>query len=419
MPQSVVDSLVGLNNQNMIPNDTTPVVIKDKTWSVEQGREDAKLDGTITIVCDFSNQEELKKQLSPFLDSCIGIISRGEGNVVYLQKLIPFFNGLDLPTVESLKASTSKLLMRRKFAEYDSSVSPNFELFESFDEQRIVSAGREIGYPVVIKPANLASSLLVQECSNEKELVAAMRHAFDKIESLYSKMTRSEKPTMIIEEMLIGDLFSVDPYINAEGKMYWVPIVGYVTGKSIGIDDFFLYRRTNNIELSVKDVDEARRVSESGCRALGLVSSSAHIELIRTKKGWKIIEIGPRLGRFRIDMYRYGYDIDHSTNDIAIRVGLKPIVNEQRGALCSAYSIYPENEGRITDIEGLDNLQQLESLKSLTVNMEIGETSSFAKNGGKSVLEFIVANSDEQQFAQDTAYIEENVRVNTSTLNID
>jgi hypothetical protein len=226
---------------------------------------------------------------------------------------------------------------------------------------------------------------------------------------VYEQEERNEKPHVIVEEYMEGDLYSIDAYISASGKAYCCPPVRYIPAKHLGIDDFFIYKRFVPAGLSDKEVELASAAAQKAVSAVGLTSSSAHIEIIHTKHGWKIIELGPRLGRFRHDMYGRAYGIKHSLNDIKVRLGLEPEIPKTLMEYCCAYSIYPLKEGKLRSIHGLGELEQYEEVIQLKVFAQVGDDCIFAKHGGHSLAELIIATPIRERFDKIIKFTEENV----------
>lgn len=364
------------------------------------------------VETDYFTANRLQRDIEAFRDKTIGVISRGESSIQYLAKLSDACRdwGLALPTSVSLEIATDKQRMREAFADHCPEVTPHHTRVQDDSIESIDVVEEKVGYPVIVKPANLASSLLIQRCDTAEQLQAALTKAFIAIETLYQESDRHEEPALIVEQMLEGELYSVDTYIANDGAMWHCPPVAYVTGQSIGIDDFFLYRRSAPVSLELVDWLACRRAVEQGIAAIGLRATTAHVELCKTKDGWKIIEIGPRVGRYRIEMYRDVYGIAHSDNDVRVRLGQEPEVIAEAHASCAVYSIYSAAEGILERIERFDAVHELPSLVYVRRLIEDGLEVRHAKNGGHALAEVILSHADVEQFRRDCAWFEAKVR---------
>lgn len=104
-------------------------------------------DGTIASILELNN--------IPYINS--GVV----GSAVGCDKIIfkTFIKGLKIPTVESISISV------------DDFYSKNFSEIENEIKE-------SIGYPMIIKPANLGSSIGIKICKNNKELQTSLKEAF-------------------------------------------------------------------------------------------------------------------------------------------------------------------------------------------------------------------------------------------------
>lgn len=389
------------------------IVIRDVRVA-PQDRSQIDLDNLVVseMETDFFDDARLKFDIEPLRASVLGVVSRGESSIQYLARLSAICSDweLPLPTSDSLEIATDKQRMRQSFIEHSPELTPTYMRISDANESTMHLIDETVGYPLVIKPANLASSLLIQRCDTRQQAQQSITGALEVIGSMYDESGRHEDPVIIVEQMLEGDLYSVDAYVSDTGDIFCCPAVEYVTGQSVGVDDFFLYRRSAPTHLESSDWDACKLAVERGIKAIGLTTTTAHIELCKTNDGWKIIEIGPRVGRYRIEMYREVFGIEHSDNDIKIRLGLMPELLFETKAYCSVYSVYPYEEGMLEQIDNLDAVHGLESLKHLRRLIEDGTEVRYAKNGGHALAEVVLAHENRVQFEQDCAWFEANVK---------
>lgn len=367
------------------------------------------------IETDFFKADQLAADLEPFHGKLLGVVSRSESSIQYLAKLSAICREweVSLPSSESLEIATDKQRMRQCFMNNAPEVTPAFMRVMDVSQLTMQAVDHTVGYPLVVKPANLASSLLIQKCDTPEQAERAISDALRSIKLLYDESGRHEEPVVIVEQMLEGDLYSVDAYITGDGEIFYCPAVEYVTGQSLGVDDFFLYRRTAPTQLGPEVWNSCKQAIERGIHAIGLTATTAHVELCNTRDGWKIIEIGPRVGRYRIEMYRETYGIEHSDNDVKIRLGMRPEISENAKASCSIYSIYPSREGTLERINNFDKIHALPSLVYIRRMIKDGAEVRHAKHGGHALAEVILAHGNEEQFEQDTVWFERCVKANT------
>ncbi len=362
------------------------------------------------LYCDFASDEEIAAALKPMLAGIVGVVCRGDGNIQYLRKIIKHLPPHVLVASEtSLEVTTNKRLMRQIFQDKCPELTPAYVQVTDASDAAVRLVEEAVGYPVIVKPANLMSSMLIQSCDSRMELQQVLQGIFNQIRDIYMREGRQDSPQVIVEEYLVGDFYSIDTYVQRFGEVEYCPIVGYVSAKQLGIDDFFLYKRFIPTTLSKKDETMAYEVSKRVNKAVGLTHSSAHIELILTEKGWKVIEIGPRIGRFRNRMYKLSYGLDHSLNDIRIHLGLLPDIPRQLLALTSCYSIYPYQEGELISLDGFEEAKSLPAVTHIDRYIRDGSICKQAKHGGKALADITISTSDPRQYEEAVQFIESRV----------
>ena len=232
---------------------------------------------------------------------------------------------------------------------------------------------------------------------------------------VYSRDLGRGNPSILVEEMIQGEMYSTDAYVNSEGKVYFLPLVKVVTAESLGLPGFYGYERSTPADLSPSQIKAAQVASVAAIRALNLNSSTAHIELFHSPEGWKIIELGPRIGNYREALYRESYGIDHYYNDLAVKVGLEPHIPEEPLAHSAAISIYGDKEGHITSIEGVDEAHKVPSVVFLKAHAKPGDLALFAGSGGQVVVDGVFSNPDRKKLEDDVAKVRELITINIAS----
>jgi len=362
------------------------------------------------LTCDFLSQETIIQALSKYKNQIVGVICRGDKQIQYLRRVIPHLpKEILVADLNALEVSTNKKMMRTAFTHLYPEITPQFVEVNNASASSISTIVNKLKFPVIIKPAQLASSLLIQSCFNVQELTIALQDTFTKINEIYLQEERLEMPQVIVEEYLEGDFYSIDTYTDAIGNNYFCPLVAYIPAKQLGIDDFFLYKRFLPTKLNEEQIKDGQLAASKAIQAVGLRNSTAHIEMILTDNGWKIIELGPRIGRFRQNMYFYGYDIDHSYNDIKIHLGFPPAIPNILKKYVAAYSIYPDRSGRLVKLHGWNELITLSQLVMYKLFAKPQQFCYQAKKGGHALAEFIIACTNKEEYKQLVKWIEKEV----------
>ena len=365
----------------------------------------------IVISCDFSKPSKIVEALLPYQEELLAITCRSEQYMGRFIEVLPHVPYLRTPTTESLKWASDKYEMRKRFRLYDKKLTPKFTLVKKNlkdERERII---KKIGFPMIIKPTNLAASRFVSICYHEEELEATLRRTFRDLKKAYDQEHHLECPKVIAEAYMEGDMYSVDSYVDSRGTVYHCPLVKVTTGKKIGHDDFYNYLQMTPTGLKPGTVAKAEAAAEAGIHALGLRSTVAHTELMKIDDDWKIIEIGARVGGFRHVLHNLSCDINHTLNDVLIRIPKKPILPKKCKGYSCAMKWFAPKEGRITEMKGIKRIEQLESFHSIVINKKIGNKAIFARNGGRSIFNLFLYNEDRSKLLADIRRVEKMVDI--------
>jgi hypothetical protein len=101
---------------------------------------------------------------------------------------------------------------------YDKKITPKFKVITDYKKATLELLKKEVGFPMIIKPAELASSLLVNICYHKEELEDTLKKAFKKIRKADSVMADGFVPAVE----------------NISYKLYY----SYNNNQSIGVGEF-------------------------------------------------------------------------------------------------------------------------------------------------------------------------------------
>jgi hypothetical protein len=389
-------------------------LIHDSRQKLDQYTEKALERLDIVISCDTNSPIAIQKALLPYQQDILVLTCRSEKHIPVLSRISPNLPYVDAPTSESLNWASDKIAMRNRLATYNKDISPKFAVVEDTKTATIKRIEEEVGYPMVVKPSGLAASVLVTICYHKEELEQALDKIFKKIAGIYKKRNFQLEPQVLVEQFMEGEMYSVDAYVSPHGKIFFCPMVYIRTGKHIGFDDFFGYFQVTPTLLNPESIKEAKIAATQAIMALGLKSTTAHVEMMKTEQGWKIIEAGARVGGFRHMLYEFSYGINHTANDVAIRRPERPVLYKKIKGYTAAMKFYAKHEGKLTALIGIKKAQELKSFKRLYINKKIGDTCKFAKNGGVSVFNIILHNNDRSKLLADVRRLETMIKIETN-----
>lgn len=367
------------------------------------------------IAADFDAPASIRQALKPLEDRIVVVLSQYENSIHEFKKIIPYLPYLQTPTETSLDWATDKIRMRAAFDAYDPTLSPASMQILDASAETIARVEASVSYPVIIKPSGLECSLLVSVAHNHRELSRQLHATFKQLHTAYQHLLKRLEPSVVVEEFMTGDMYSIDSYITSDGSFRHAPLVKVVTGNKVGFDDFFPYLTLTPTGLSAVEVAAAQYAAEQACKALGLRATTGHVELMNTPNGWRIIEVGPRIGGYRQELYGLTTGMSHIMNDILNRMGVEPDIPTTAACHAAVLQTYAHEEGVLKAIHGLDTIRQLPSFVSMKQRFQTGDMLWFAQHNGHPVMECMLCNQDEQQLLTDIAALEQALYIEVAT----
>lgn len=368
----------------------------------------------IMIDCDTYSPAAIQQALIPYQHELVAATCRPEKFVPMLQRIIPNIPYVKTPTVESMEWSTDKILMRKRLATFDPSINPKFAVIKDQTKKSIKSAIEKVGFPLIVKPSGLAASRLVSICYHEEELKSVLKKVFKSMDGVVKENGGTYEQRVLLEQYMEGQTYSMDAYVSQYGRIFFTPMCYIRTGRDIGFDDFFGYSQITPTQLKKESIDEAQVIAAKAIYGMSLRSTTVHVELLRLEEGWKIIEMGPRMGGFRHMMYEHSFHMNHVMNDILIRRGKKPIIPKKLQGYTVAMKFFAKEEGKLKAINGIKKVQDLASFKRIYINKRVGDTCLYAKHGGSSVFNIILFNKDRSALLADMRRLETTINIQTT-----
>lgn len=340
-----------------------------------------------------------------------GLITTYE-NYISSAALITKHLGLPGMSQNATVACTDKEYMRELFAKTPTKISPDFAVITS--ENDVHHFAQSHSFPLIIKPANLSKSLLVTKSTSLDELIANYQKTNKQIDGIYKKYAPGQTPKLLIEEFMEGPIFSVDAFIDASGEPHVLEnVVDYQTGYDIGYDDNFHYSRLLPSRLQPEEIKSIREIAAIGCRALGMTSSPAHIEIIYTKDGPRIVEIGARNGGYRERMHWLANGIDITANAIALSLNRPLDLVPKKNDSVGVFELFPKVPGIFQGLEDEEQLRKLPSFNYLSIKAKANTFVGKAGDGYKMCAVTILHNSNVAQFNRDVNSMEKYAVVKT------
>jgi phosphoribosylamine-glycine ligase len=363
------------------------------------------------IPLDFAHLNQSLKNLDNKQGSDITavVVSGYENYVVPAAQIARHFN-LPSMDMEVARAATDKLLMRQRFAAKAPQLTPDFSEVQSWEDVESFMTAHT--YPVMLKPASLMKSLLITKNNSLEELQENYRQTVKAIDGIYHKYGVRQKPRIIIEEFLEGTMHTVAGFVNRAGQIALVPaIVDCRTAEELKLADSFIYSRHLPTRLPAEAQAAILAAAQEGVTALGVAHCPVHVEIMLTKHGPKIIEIGARIGGYRARMYEAALGMDLYAASIAVATDQVPDLATTTAGSCAVIELFPEHEGSFQHVTASQQLKELLSLKYFGIKAKPGQVIGKASQGYKAAAIIILAHASAEQLQADYDFIQQNCRV--------
>lgn len=272
---------------------------------------------------------------------------------------------LGLPGIAPQDAMNArdKSLMRQRLAEMNVAI-PAFRIVDSLD--LAIRAGREIGYPNIVKPVNMSGSRGVMLNDDEGELTRNLTELMAYLPPF--GVARSSH--YLVEEFMDGPEYSVES-ISCRGK---VEVVA-VTKKFLAENTFVEIGHLVPADLSPDDHAAMCSLTKQAVIALGIHDGGSHTEIKLTRSGPKIVEVAARLGGGSIpELVELATGVDLWKAVIQIAMGEEPVLQRSKNRY-AAIAFLTADPGVVSDIK-IHTADLNDSVQTMLVQTRIGASIS-------------------------------------------
>lgn len=278
---------------------------------------------------------------------------------------------------EVAEKATDKVKMIECFREHNVP-HPWFKVF--IDSNQFKTELNNISLPFIIKPSDSSGSKGVV-------LVESLESAYDAFS--YSQSC-SKSGTVLVEEFMVGSEVSVET-LTINDETHVIAITDKLTS---GSPYFVEMGHSQPSQHGCDIVEQIVKVAKEAITAIGINNSPAHIEMILTKNGPKLVELGARLGGDCISSHLVPLStgIDMVKSCIELSVGLIPNIQVQysKGA---AIRYISSEQGVFKGITGIEVVEKLKGIKQIEIVKSVGDIVGLAKGSGDRIG-YIVAQAD-------------------------
>lgn len=217
-----------------------------------------------------------------------------------------------------------------------------------------------VSYPCIIKPTDNSGSRGVVLAESREVLEEAYGYTRE----------HSRGGAVMIEEYMRGSEVSVEVMV-LDGE----PHVLQVTDKlTTGAPHFVEMGHSQPSALPAADLEKIRDLARRAVKAVGISCGPAHVEIMLTEKGPKMVELGARMGGDCITTHLVplstGIDMVRATMEIAC--GETPDIRAkyEKG---SAIRYFYVPSGTIADISGVEEAKAIPGVREISFTKQIGD----------------------------------------------
>ena len=255
----------------------------------------------------------------------------------------------------------------------------------------------KITYPCITKPTDNAGSRGIMLVNNRQELEEALSYSSE----------NGRSGAVIVEEYMVGPEVSVEVIVY-EG----VPHVLQVTDKlTTGAPHFIEMGHSQPSRLPAEGLEKIRDLACRATQAVDLKNGPAHVEIILTENGPKMVEMGARMGGGCITTHLVplstGIDMIKATIDIGL--GQTPDIAPkfEKG---SAIRFFNVPSGKITAIEGVEQAEAIPGVQEISFTKNVGDTAVELSSGADRVGYAIAQASNPAEAVAICEQVQETVR---------
>ncbi|AXI00023.1 ATP-grasp domain-containing protein [Sporosarcina sp. PTS2304] len=308
---------------------------------------------------DITSLSAMKKEVAKLQargNEVITIVSFIDSYVATASKLCEEFcpNGTSAMAAEIME---SKSLTRERLA--DQPYTPAHFTLSPGESPELPALNHLSSYPLIVKISSSTGSKNVLKVYNQKEMYRAV--------DMFQRKTPEE--AIIIEEFIEGDQYLVEAMI-CDGS---VNIIGVIEqeitiGKRFIITGYgVLGHVPHELHDSIKDVLES--IQET----LNIRNGALHLELRKTKSGWRLIEINPRIsGGAMNSMLKVAFGFDVVEETLKLYVGDVPNLTPMHQRYVYTQYVIVDQKGILEKVTGKGRAMKSAGVKEVYIKPKKG-----------------------------------------------
>lgn len=275
---------------------------------------------------------------------------------------------------------TDKFLMKEYLSKKDIPMTPFARAKSGAKPEEFFE---KLGKPLIVKPRKSSGSRGVEVVSDPNE---------------FSKYVTQK---MILEKKVEGREGSVESIIQ-DGEIFFTNITGY---KTFGLCNLVPGHYGDDLKAEILELN--RHV----IKALNISWGLTHLEFYETSSGVLFGEVALRPpGGYIMDCISEAYAHDFWELYVKVELGIK-ILEPLKQELFTAGIIIHPSRGKVQDIEGLEFVKKLKSMKKIKVKVKVGDEVNKRVGLGEDVGHAILSNISRDKLLDDLDAYKNNFKI--------
>jgi biotin carboxylase len=363
------------------------ILLTNRTIFIEEREDYHEIDDVCLL--NMSDTDEILSAITDFIESgkkVVCFISFLD-EYVYLAAMLT--NTLcDTPlTYEPLQIMTDKILTRKYLS--GKHYTPFFKVLSSAETINYVI--NELGdpFPLIIKSPQ----------SNGSKDVILVENIRECIKSVKQLLRKNPESPILVEEYL-------------EGPQYLIEVVVYNSTISVAAiveqevtkgERFIITGYSVCPELYLELLPGLKETVFSVIEDLQLINGTCHLEMKLTNKGWKLIEINPRMAggaMNRMIEEAFGYNLAEQT--IRMYTGLAPDLRNKHNKAIYTHYLVVGTVGKLLKVSGCDSAKEQTGVLEVYTKAEYGQLLTPPRSMGQR-YGYVIAAAESREQAREYA----------------
>ncbi|WP_199589033.1 MULTISPECIES: ATP-grasp domain-containing protein [Coprobacillaceae] len=276
--------------------------------------------------------------------------------------------------------ATNKIEMRKALKEYNVPIPKFFKVSNREEYEKVV---KEFNVPFIVKPADSSGSRGIFEVTDISNL-ELIKNAYNYCRPF------SKVGDVIVEEYMRGPEVSVET-LSINGKCHVIQITDKIT---TGAPHYVEMGHSQPTKYDKEIAKKIAEVAKLANRAIGIKNGPSHTEIIITKEGPKIVEIGARLGGDNITTHLVPLSTGVNMVECCIKIALgeQPDISSKwdKG---SAIRYFSQHAGVVNEIVGIEEAKRVDGIKQISIVHGVGETITEITSSGAR-MGFVIAQNE-------------------------